>query len=111
LYPLLIAERRGAIVVYESGAEFLDVGTARDYVSTVATVGAREGHPFDVGTDCRIAPDARIERTVLWDRVVIGAGAHLVNSVVADDVVVPAGAQYDHCVLVRGTSGLQVSPL
>jgi NDP-sugar pyrophosphorylase family protein len=100
LYPRLIAQDSGAIVVYRSNAEFLDVGTARDYLDTVATVAAREHQPFDIGVDCHIAADAVVERSVLWDRVTIGAGARVVNCVIADDVAIPSGARLENQVLV-----------
>jgi mannose-1-phosphate guanylyltransferase len=109
LYPSLLQQRRNAIAAFESGAEFLDVGTARDYVSTVATIAAREQRPYDIGEDCSIAPDARLERTVLWDRVTIGAGARLIDCVVTDDVTVPPGARHVESVLVRGDSGTIVA--
>ena len=104
LYPRLIADDPTAIAIYHSQAEFLDVGTARDYLSTVATMAAREQRPYDVGVGCRIAPDARLDRSVVWDRVTIGAGARVVDSVVADDVSIPAGAHVEGQVLVRADS-------
>lgn len=99
LYPQLIATDAAAIRVYHSAAEFLDVGTARDYLATVATLAAREGRPFDVGADCRIAPDAEVIDSVLWDRVTIGPGARIINSVLADDVAVAAGVTVANQVL------------
>lgn len=104
VYPRLIESDPDAIRVYEeSGAEFLDVGTARDYISTVATIAAREQRPFDVGHRCHIASDARVERSILWDRVTVGAGARLTNCIVADDVVIPDGARYENRVLIART--------
>jgi mannose-1-phosphate guanylyltransferase len=100
VYPQVIAARAGDIAAWHSRAEFLDVGTARDYLQTVAIVAGREGRAYDVGADCRIASDAHLARTVLWDRVHIGAGAWLVDCVVADGVSVPAGAQHEGAVLV-----------
>lgn len=102
LYPQLIASNPEAITTFHSNAEFLDVGSARDYLETVATIAAREGRPFDVGHDCRIAPDASIVRSVLWDRVTVGRGARVINSVVADDVTIEAGALVENQVLVKG---------
>jgi NDP-sugar pyrophosphorylase family protein len=111
LYPRLLSQEPDAVQVYESGAEFLDVGTARDYLTTVATVAGREGRPYDIGHDCVIAQDAAIERTILWDRVTIGPGAHLTDCIVADDVTVPAGAHYDNVVLTSRGAELLVSHL
>ena len=98
-YPQLLATDSDAIRVHYSSAEFLDVGTARDYLTTVATIAARERRPFDVGSDCDIAPSAHVSGSVLWDRVRIGAGARIVNSVIADAVAVPAGAIVENQVL------------
>lgn len=111
VYPQLLARQPQAIAAFESDAEFLDVGTARDYLATVATVAAREGRGFDVGAGCVIASDARVERTILWDRVTIGASARLAGCIVADDVTVPPGAVYEDAVLVPSPSGLRASPL
>ena len=103
VYPRLITSAPDAVRVYESYAEFLDVGTARDYLSTVATIAARERRPFDVGHSCHIADDAVVEHSVLWDRVTVGRGARLIRCIVADDVTIPDGAHYENCVLVAGT--------
>lgn len=109
LYPQLIAARPGSVRAHETHAEFLDVGTARDYLATVAAVAAREHQPFDIGAGCRIGAGARLERTVLWDRVSIGAGAQLINCVLADDVTVAEGARFEDSVLVNGPGGVSVS--
>jgi NDP-sugar pyrophosphorylase family protein len=111
LYPRLLAARHDAIAAFESDAEFLDVGTARDYLKTVATIAAREHRPFDIGVDCDVASDAIVEGSVLWDRVVIGTGARVAHCVVADDVVISAGSQFAESVLVRTPSGIAATPL
>jgi NDP-sugar pyrophosphorylase family protein len=111
VYPQLMAERPGAIRVWPSPAEFFDVGTPRDYLATVASLAAREGRGWDVGIGCRIAPDARIDSSILWDRVSIGAGAVLTECVVADDVEIPAGARYHKAAIVRRGAGLEVAPI
>lgn len=109
LYPRLLAERPESIAICRSDAEFLDVGSARDYLATVATVAAREQRPFDRGAGCDIAADAVIERSVLWDRVTVGAGARIVNSVIADDVTIAPGARVENQVLVRSDSVYSVA--
>jgi mannose-1-phosphate guanylyltransferase len=110
-YPQLIAEQPGAVVAYESAAQFLDVGTPRDYFETVTAVAAREGRPLDVGVDCRIAASAALEQSILWDRITIGENARLRRCIVADDVCVPSGAAYSDCALVNGPGGLTVTAL
>jgi mannose-1-phosphate guanylyltransferase len=105
LYPRLIAEHAGAIMAHRSEAEFLDIGTPRDYLNTVAAVAAREGQPFDRGDGCVVHPGARLSATVLWDRVTVGPNVSLTNCVVADEVTVPEGGDYDSCALVNDTDG------
>lgn len=100
LYPGLIQADPDAIRAYHSAGEFLDVGTARDYLATVETIAARERRAFDIGHGCQIAADAVIDRCILWDRVTIGRGARLSRCIVADDVIVPEGAHYEDRVLI-----------
>jgi ADP-glucose pyrophosphorylase len=57
-----------------------------------------------------VAPGAQVTDTVLWDRVTIGAGAHLSHCVVADDVVVPPGARFANCSIVMRGREMIVAP-
>ena len=57
-----------------------------------------------VGTGCRVAPDARVERSVLWDRVTVEAGAMLRECVVTDGVRVPGDTSW-HGVSLRIADG------
>lgn len=109
LYPRLMAERPGSVRIYRSTAEFLDVGTPRDYLDTVLRVAAREGRPLDRGAGTIVHPTARVTNSVLWDRITVGAGAVLDRAIVTDDVVVPAGARHTASTLVRGASGVVAS--
>jgi mannose-1-phosphate guanylyltransferase len=109
VYPRLIAADPAALTVFRSTADFLDVGTARDYLATVAMIATREQRPFDVGADCRIAPDAHVSGSVIWDRVTIESGATVVNSVIADDVAVASGVRIENQVLVRSDSVYSVA--
>lgn len=95
LYPRLITRTPGSVRAFVSAAEFLDIGTPRDYVETAHLLASREGRPLDVGTHVQIAPSAHVERSILWDRVRIDARATLIDCVVADDVVIPEGARYE----------------
>jgi mannose-1-phosphate guanylyltransferase len=111
LYPRLIGQRDGSVIAFESRAEFLDVGTARDYLSTVALIARREGRALDFGANCLVHPGASVTDSVLWDRVTVGPKAQLINCVAADDVQVPPNARYEGSVLVQSEDGLIVSSL
>jgi acetyltransferase-like isoleucine patch superfamily enzyme len=43
---------------------------------------------------------------VIWDNVLVGAGARLERCVVADGVTIPRGARYANCSIVQGDAGL-----
>ena len=110
IYPGLIAGRPESIRVFRTTAEFFDIGSPRDYLATAIAIAGREGKPLDRGQDCRVAPDAVLSRSILWDRVTVGAGAQLNDCVVADGVTVPAGANYSHCSLVMRENEMVAVP-
>lgn len=110
IYPGLIAGRSGSLRVFHTTKEFFDIGSPRDYLQTVLTLARRESRPVDRGRDCVVAADAIVRNTVLWDRVTVGAGAHLDHCVVADDVTVPAGARHADCSLVMRGREMIVAP-
>jgi NDP-sugar pyrophosphorylase family protein len=110
IYPDLIASRPGAIRLFRTGAEFFDIGSPRDYLDTAVTIAEREGAPLDRGRDCRIAADAALADTILWDRVTVGPGATLSECVVADDVIVPAAAEFSRCSLVMRDNKMVATP-
>lgn len=100
LYPKLREVQAGAIRLFRTNAEFFDIGTPADYLSTALAIAERDHARGVGGVRSRIAPDARIERSVLWDDVVIGQGALVKECVVADRVEVPADTSW-HGVTLR----------
>jgi mannose-1-phosphate guanylyltransferase len=104
LYPDLIARHPGSIRAMRCDAEFLDIGTPADYLSTSLAIGEREGVAIDAGANCRLAPTAHIHQSVLWDDVVVEDGAMLKECIVTDGVTVPAGTAW-HGVILRRVNG------
>ena len=99
LYPALAAAQPGSIRLFRTAADFLDIGTPSDYLHTALTLADRDGLPH-AGSNSRVDFSARVERSVLWDDVVVEAGAMLRECVVADGVVVPADTSW-HGVTLR----------
>ena len=62
--------------------------------------GAHVGPQTVLGRHCSVGSDSRIERSVLHDRVVVGADAAVVESVLATGVRVGAGARLDSRAMV-----------
>lgn len=93
LYGALIARQPGSVRAFVSDAESFDIGTPADYLSTSLTFADREGARL-IGARGHIARDARLERSILWDDVEVGAGALLRECIVADGVQVPADTSW-----------------
>jgi NDP-sugar pyrophosphorylase family protein len=108
LYPSLVAARPGAVRGFRTTAEFFDIGTAADYLSTSLMLADREGVDLVARSGASIAPGARIERSILWDDVVVGQGSLLRECIVTDDVRVPADTSW-HGVTIR-VAGDELSP-
>lgn len=100
LYPRMIAVAPRAIAAFVTDASFRDIGTPADCLETSLELAGEEGDRL-VSERSRIAPDAIVERTAIWDDVVVGAGASLRECIVADGAVIPPGASYSRCAIVR----------
>lgn len=107
VYPALLSRRGRAIAAFVSDAGFRDIGTPADYLATSLALAREQGsapHPLSgeipAGARCRLAPTARLVRTIIWDEVVVEADAALTDCIVADGVRVPAGSRWTRRVLV-----------
>jgi NDP-sugar pyrophosphorylase family protein len=103
LYTSLITGRPGSIRLFPTSAEFFDIGTPADYLDTSLRLDEREQHAT-ARSNARVDSTARIERSILWDDVVIEAGAMLRECVVTDGVRVPADTSW-HGVTIRVADG------
>jgi len=75
--------------------------------------GARLSGPIAIGSGARIAEGARIERSVLFDDVVVGAAAQVLDSVLGEGVSVGAAARIESrpgAELVIDVNGKRVVP-
>lgn len=99
LYPALMRERPGAVRGWTTSAAFDDVGTPWTYLEMCLARAAAEGAPL-VDPSAVVAPTARVERSVVWPGARVEAGAELVETIVAGDVVVPLGSRYHRAVIV-----------
>lgn len=94
LYPALMRDAPGSVRALVVQAQFLDIGTPADYMAASRRLSAIEGLDRDAGRSTRIAPDARVEGSVLWDDVEVGPGASLRECIVTDRVHVPPGTSW-----------------
>jgi NDP-sugar pyrophosphorylase family protein len=113
LYPRLMAERPGSVRGFVCDSPFQDIGTPADLLQTSLALAAADGradHPR-CGVNAVVDPSARVTRSVLWDRVRIGANATIHECVVADDVEIPDGARYARSAIVAHDGQLIVTAL
>jgi NDP-sugar pyrophosphorylase family protein len=89
---------------FRTTAEFMDIGTPADYLDTALLIAAREGHADHPGACAQVAAQARVERSILWDDVVVEPHARLKECVVTDGVRVPADTSW-HGVTLRVPDG------
>jgi NDP-sugar pyrophosphorylase family protein len=108
LYPELIAERRGSVRAFRCSNAYLDIGTPSDYLTTSLHLASREGHATLIGARTRIHESARVDRSILWDDVVIEADVMLRECIVTDGVTVPADTSW-HGVSIRKATG-EIAP-
>ncbi len=105
-YPRLISAKPGCVRAAITDAAFSDIGTPADYLATsLALAGEAAAEPVVpesllVGSRCQIPASAHLVRTVLWDDVVIGEDASLTECIVGDGVQIPAGVRWQRTAVV-----------
>jgi mannose-1-phosphate guanylyltransferase len=89
VYPALLGSRPGSIHAHVCRAEFLDIGTPADYLRTSLLLASREdGAPLQ-GARVHLHPSARVDTSILWDDVHVGARSRLRGCIVTDGARVP----------------------
>ena len=111
LYDTLLADGR-AMAVHEVSGPFHDIGTPADYAATARAVAEAEGcTTVPHGERTVVHPTARVERSILWDDVTVGADCVVTGCVLADGVRVPAGTVLDGQAVVPAGAGRDGEPL
>ena len=111
VYPRILAESPRRLRAFVCDAPFIEVGTPADYRRVHERLAAADGvSPWTAGLRAAIDPTARLDRTILWDDVAIGAGVVLERCVVADRTRVPDGLQAAGACLVPWPEGYALRP-
>jgi len=103
-YRQLIQEKRAVRACVAAGHRWIDIGTIRDYIRANFSLLAPE--KIAVGPDCRIDPEASINKcailgsrcsvarkatvqgSILWNEVTVSEGVRVVDSVITSGVIV-----------------------
>ena len=101
IYDQLINNKHNSIRAHRFKAPFLEMSTPEDYMAASFSVALNEQVPVSPMSEySQIHPTAILDRTIVWDRVQIGADCRLRKCVVTDDVVLPAGTTSEGCLFV-----------
>ncbi len=98
-YPKAIQEGR-MIAAHVSDAPWFELSTLERYLSASLHFLDRAGSKGVFGVNCQIHPTARVEQSVLWDNVRVGAGAVISGCIVGDGCDIPAGSRFERVAIV-----------
>ena len=68
-------------------------------ISIAVLNGANNGN--SIGNNCRIAADAVVQDSILWDNVEIESGAIVIRAILGDNVIVKSGQHFENVAVVR----------
>jgi mannose-1-phosphate guanylyltransferase len=102
LYRSLIAARPGAVRAFRCDAQFIDIGTPREYLDACLSLA---GTAIVRGERVRVAEGATLHDCVLLDGATVEAGAVLRRVVLGEGVTVPSGFSASDSVLMPGLGG------
>lgn len=80
-----------------------EMSTIERYLDISLSLMREENLAFVCGEDCVIEANAKVEDTILWERVRVEAGASLCECIVGDDVVIERGEHYTRAAIVRAS--------
>jgi len=101
IYDKLLT-RPGQVAVHRVDKRFLDIGTPADYLATHRSISAAPtSKEFSSGHRCLVHPSARLDGSVLWNDVTVGAHCRVTNCVLADGVRLPDGTNLDRHTVVQ----------
>ncbi len=108
VYDALLT-RPGQVAVHHVDKRFLDIGTPADYLATHRSLDAAPtSKEFSSGDRCLVHPSARLDGSVLWNDVTVGAHCRVTNCVLADGVRLPDGTNLDRHTVVQMPAEAQV---
>lgn len=100
VYPRVMAEG-GGLAAYVGEGAWHELSTLDRYLAVSLEFLGREGRDSIADEGCWVEPGAWVERSVLWRRVRVEAGARLEECLVGDDVRIPGGAEFRRVAIVR----------
>jgi len=99
VYPKAIAEGQ-IIAAHVAEGNWFELSTIERYLDISLTMLSEKGLINTVGNGCVVSEDADVSQAVLWDNVVIEAGARLRRVILADGVQIQSGEVIENAAVV-----------
>ncbi len=108
VYPQAMANGE-RIAVHVASDRWYELSTIQRYLDISIRLLAETGESFTAGPGCDISATAKVEKSVLWDNVVVESGAQIRRAVLGDNIKISAGERVEdvavvHASLVRGAT-------
>lgn len=99
VYPRAIAEGK-RVAAHVATGEWYELSTIQRYLDISLNMLAERGETWTAGARCVVEPNA-VTEAILWDNVVIEAGARVNRAVIGDDVRIRSGELIENSAVVR----------
>lgn len=87
------------IAVHVTDANWFELSTIPRYLDI--SLSMMKGSDVHFGHNCTMSGAANVKDSVIWDDVVIGDGALLYRTIIADGVSIEAGEHFENAAIVR----------
>ena len=99
VYPKAIANGE-ILAAHVASGKWRELSTLKRYLDISVELLKEEAKSFVAGSQTVISPSVTINDSILWDDVVVGAGARVSRAILADDVKIKAGEIVENAVVV-----------
>jgi NDP-sugar pyrophosphorylase family protein len=99
VYPKAMAAGQ-RIAAHVANGKWRELSTLQRYLDISIEMLKERGESVSVGSGCKISTFAKVRDSVLWDDVVVEAGATINRAILADGVRIEAGTIIENAVVV-----------
>ena len=99
VYPQAIAKGE-RVAAHVTTGRWFELSTIQRYLDISLRLLAETKASYFAGAGCKIASDAKVEDSILWDNVEVESGAHVTRAVLGDNVQISRGERVENAAVV-----------
>jgi NDP-sugar pyrophosphorylase family protein len=99
VYPQAMANGE-RVAVHIANGRWFELSTIERYLDISLLLLSESGKSVTAGAGCQISATAKVEKSVLWDGVVVESGARVRRAVLGDNVKIAAGEVVENAAVV-----------